>query len=674
MPSSKLLALALGLFAVNVSAYPRPGGQDLSTVTAPAERRKIDLLPLRTDELFPRLRKRADDLSSLGFQDRLSLFYGANDHNDYSKLHLGNMTLTRGSHPIILLEDFDSLASDIKCTGDKMAIKFNSREAMDYAKKSWGNVSATNYFTMITHHQHTGCGEKETRTPFRIVALDYKPEQSTVILKKEETNWDKTAQNFEFHIGAITHPTVASQHVLSLQAREFRTGERVVHGLTHFGTPIKYLWCNGWGRISFLNFGGNCGYYRVETVVVDAVEDIWGDIDTKPQTLNISSSLGPVKDLFGKPGADTRISCLDCHFNAKSEYRVWLKRTEGGDPTVGFYFKPNIDTQLKLKITAAPALPLMAKDFNLGELALELLVPEYGVQNLAKFLPEALPGPGLEVIGKIGFTITTGFRLNTGSASIRAESVSSSQGGTSIQPKDLHTLDFKGIHEVGEVSLSAEFNPYYRLGLGIGVVLFDGSFKAGVFAGWKFYIRNRFSLCFNDLKNTLKPKVDFMSQFRVDAGVQLILELPFGLNAKWLKSKIVNLIGGNLAWRNIHNHPFRNGTCKGSVWPEDSPTPVTNPDKLLPTKEYTDEELVKAFKRTRLSTATVIEGNCLKWKGTEPVTDKSLSAYPTSGPMAKFAPFLTTKDMQFAMEQVTNGWHTDCSKDWSKVDLAKELA
>ncbi|KAK6543023.1 hypothetical protein TWF694_006953 [Orbilia ellipsospora] len=651
MFSSKLLALTLGLFALDASAYPRPGGEDSGSVSRGP---KINLLPIRSDELYPHLRKRADDLSSLGFQDKLHLFYAAEDEHSYDTLHLGNMTLARGSRPILLLEDFDALTTDIKCSGDNMSIKFSSIEATEYAQKAWGSVSKTKYFTLITHHEHKGCGQKETRTPFRIVAVDYKPKESTAILTREATNWEKTAENFDFHVGTVEHPVVTSQRILALRARDLSPGQERLVGLTVPGTGLKYYFCNTYGRL--WDPFGNCPYYRVESVAVDVVEEIYGPLDSGVQPFKMDKSLGKVKDLIGKPGADTRISCIDCYFKANGNYRAWVKRTDAGQPTVGFFFQPNIDTQLKVKITASPTLPLAQKDFNFGELALRVAVPEYAAQNLVRFLPDAMPGPGIDVRSRISFTVTLGFKLNTGTASIGAGVAS--QDGSTVEAKNLDTVNLQLIKELNELSVIGEINPYYRLGLGVGVSLFDDSFQAGVFAGWMFYLRNRIEVCMNPATTGAKPKFSFSSEYRVDAGIQVFLSTKFAFNLDWVKTKVVGFLGGTLGWKNIHRKVLIPSKCTGSNWET-----VTKPDQMLPQKEYTSQELMAAFKKMRARTARV-EGKCLLYTGTEPTTETSKDDFGGK-------PVVLTKDMQYAYKIVTSGEHKDCSKDWSKENLVK---
>ncbi|KAK6537229.1 hypothetical protein TWF694_011425 [Orbilia ellipsospora] len=587
MHSSLLLAtVTLGLIQFGAHAYP--GQPPVLTAKQP----EINLLPIRADRLFPHLKKRSGDFSALRFQDNLNLFYGKVEDHDQEKLHFGNMTITRGSHPIILLEDFDSLTTEIKCNKNKMSIQFNSEAALKHAENSWGLTSRSNYFTLITHHEHSGCGEDETRTPYRIVAVKFNSGTSTAVLTREISNWDNTAENFELRIKAINHPSVRSlvesgpgSAISDIERRGFldilkHRGLRAL-SFTMPGAVFVYGICN----IPGIRDKAICPYFNVEKVGAELAQDAADSVVTGlkvkeyfsgPYNSGIKSidlKLGdPSKnfDVWGKIGADQHLECIGCYMNSvDGTYEVWAHRYDKKNPEVGFTIRPGIDANIQLKLSALVPIPLAHKDINLiDQLGLGTAMPGYNLQNVARVIPETLPGPGIEFRGKIGFNITAGLKLNTRDALIVARS--KNDGPTELKTYNLERIQFEPHIDFKEIKIIGEANPYYRLGYGFGFEFFDEAVKLGIFGGINVFIRNSLSLCIQPSSASMLNGA-VKSEFRVDAGAEIFFDFPL-FDRKWFQrwclDKLMNI--SPFTRKNYYHKTLADvGTCIGS-----SPLPI----------------------------------------------------------------------------------------------------
>ncbi|RVD81286.1 uncharacterized protein DFL_009155 [Arthrobotrys flagrans] len=73
-----------------------------------------------------------------------------------SLVHLVNVTVQKPdpNHPLILLEDVDTLTQSIKCTGDKMALEFKDKNAMEYAIKQWDWLQLSTLEAPVTPAQN----------------------------------------------------------------------------------------------------------------------------------------------------------------------------------------------------------------------------------------------------------------------------------------------------------------------------------------------------------------------------------------------------------------------------------------------------------------------------------------------------------------------------------------
>ncbi|KAF3925964.1 hypothetical protein ABW20_dc0106809 [Dactylellina cionopaga] len=166
----------------------------------------IRLPPSRPEDIFPHLRKRADNLSRVELQDELRLTWG---NRGVQGRAVADMTLEKPgpNHPLLALESFDDLTDKITCQdkNQKITLKFKTKEVMDRAITSWDwvNQDTSDYFFLITNH--AGCGPDVDRHPYKVVSVKYDPSALTTVLNTQTTTWNETAQNYKMRIGG-NHP------------------------------------------------------------------------------------------------------------------------------------------------------------------------------------------------------------------------------------------------------------------------------------------------------------------------------------------------------------------------------------------------------------------------------------------------------------------------------------
>lgn len=89
---------------------------------------------------------------------------------DDGQLLLANMTLyAPDGLPIILMERFEGLTSAVDCKGDdgRMSLTFKSRQAYDYALKTWQIINEDDDKQFLLIANHDGCGPDDERQPYK---------------------------------------------------------------------------------------------------------------------------------------------------------------------------------------------------------------------------------------------------------------------------------------------------------------------------------------------------------------------------------------------------------------------------------------------------------------------------------------------------------------------------
>ena len=92
------------------------------------------------------------------------------EHADDGQLLFANMTLYASDGlPIVLMERFEGLTSKVDCKGDDgaMSLVFKSKDAYDYALKTWQYINDKDDEQFLLIANHDGCGPDDERQPYK---------------------------------------------------------------------------------------------------------------------------------------------------------------------------------------------------------------------------------------------------------------------------------------------------------------------------------------------------------------------------------------------------------------------------------------------------------------------------------------------------------------------------
>ncbi|KAK6542115.1 hypothetical protein TWF694_007882 [Orbilia ellipsospora] len=208
----------------------------------------VDMVPIREETLIPpHLQKRGDIPSKFELKQNITLMYGGDVVKN--QIYLANMTLYAPDpdHPLIMMENFDDLASHIECglSQKKISVIFKSKLAMDHAIKAWKwvNSGEVDYFYLIANH--ASCCPTSQRTPYKITGLKMDQTALATELTVEPIEWKQVAGNFELNIGRRNVSQHSKRHFdTSILSKRFFGLDSLAIKLINFlgiAPDIKYM-------------------------------------------------------------------------------------------------------------------------------------------------------------------------------------------------------------------------------------------------------------------------------------------------------------------------------------------------------------------------------------------------------------------------------------------------
>ncbi|KAK6531929.1 hypothetical protein TWF694_003093 [Orbilia ellipsospora] len=531
----------------------------------------LDLRPLREDEIFPHLRKRAEFAhSQLEPQDSIRMVYMGINHEHHARVAEIKIRKPDARHPLLLLENLDSLTKNITCIDrDNMSIEFNSPEAMSRASKAWDfvNRSEDDYFYLITHHHHEGCGNDEERTPFKVVAV--KNDTKSITLTRKETTWSEAAKYFEMNIDTVKNPNHPEQQLIERRAHLER--RKICGEFTEFWSLDWWscMWkreaqdCCHSARVSSKGCSQiecSVGTNIAETTeaVAQAVDKLSAEVvkgigklielipldklnwESKVHTFGQTTGIKNIQQRLPKGQVgfiNVQADCVGCHLNMSISTGVYAKADESGF-SAGIRIRPRIAGKLELQVDGAIQ---AGYDLNALDQFVNYLDKGDKVTKFIKFSPDVLNGFGISFTGKVAANFTTGLSFDAGDSAQIELNVGNGQGkpgNWNVKP----TADSWFRPHSFDASLT--ISPYFRLGVGVGVELFNDngktsipglksiqSVKYGAWAGYRFYDENIIKYNYIPAggvcgKSDITSGVGFTSQFKVDRGYRVVNTLP----------------------------------------------------------------------------------------------------------------------------------------------------
>ncbi|KAK6352334.1 hypothetical protein TWF730_009163 [Orbilia blumenaviensis] len=558
-----LTLLSLGLLSVRAQAAEWHTPSSHGT-------RSIKHLPIREEYLKPHLQKRADDVSRLFPQNQIQMYFGRAISDAH--LRVSDMTIKNKDHPMILLENFDDLTESIVCTGgdQEITLKFKTRDGMNAAIAAWDwvNDKEADYFTLITHHHHTGCGPDEERMPYKVTDVKYDETNLKAVLTKEKASWDETLRTFDMTIDTVDHP------MKNLDKRFLGVD------LT---SPFRSLARSVCGGKS-----GTCSTivgYVITPPIVRAIQGVGDTIETGVQLLGDgvkkTMQINWGKDdpnheesfteLFKAPaGIDIsgKVACKGCYLKGDVNLKVEIRRINGETlPSIVADFASTVKGRLAMSLTGTVGKEM---DFNIGALVGNTLLAEDQVDKIIKVVPEVALGPGLLLKAEASTSVELP-PVDIDMKDFKFQ-VSFGLSGPSFELPPVPENSFKksadfrwtGIDWTGEVDI------YNRVGFGLGVEFLGGDgpiplgmdpgTKVGIFAGIEDRLDNavKGTHCEGEEANKSvttiinTDKITVSSEYKLNVRLRPMLELELG---NWFKSGFINgqieqttkdLIGGQL--------------------------------------------------------------------------------------------------------------------------------
>ncbi|KAF3159045.1 hypothetical protein TWF788_004031 [Orbilia oligospora] len=216
-PSFPSVALCLGLGGAQVLAF-------FGEVPSHALKDPINVPPIRTEELYPHLRKRDEDWSRFNLQDEVKLLWA---HNNQDGKVVFDMDIQKPDqkHRLLALEELDTFTESIVCKEPTITLKFRSEAAIGRAEKEWGwiNGADTDYFYLIANHD--GCGPDAMRHPYKVVQVDNDAKNLTTTFTTQNVDWEEVTPNHKMSIGTSPHIRRTSASDTSAPARIMRREE-----------------------------------------------------------------------------------------------------------------------------------------------------------------------------------------------------------------------------------------------------------------------------------------------------------------------------------------------------------------------------------------------------------------------------------------------------------------
>ncbi|EPS45800.1 hypothetical protein H072_253 [Dactylellina haptotyla CBS 200.50] len=155
------------------------------------------------------------EFSEIHTRDQPGIFWlQSRDHIDRNNV---TNTTSANKQPdqkpeLFSLESVEDLTDSIKCNGpNEIALKFKTKEAMEYAISTWSNQTSKNssqpeYFYLVADHE--GCRPDVAKHPHKVISLDCNIPRLTAVFKTEDTTWDETSKKYEMTVFTYEHGPV----------------------------------------------------------------------------------------------------------------------------------------------------------------------------------------------------------------------------------------------------------------------------------------------------------------------------------------------------------------------------------------------------------------------------------------------------------------------------------
>ncbi|KAF3925096.1 hypothetical protein AA313_de0209325 [Arthrobotrys entomopaga] len=185
-------------------------------------------------------------------------------------------------------------------------------------------------------------------------------------------------------------------------------------------------------------------------------------------------------DNFKKDTEFFTADCVGCHADGHLLINTTAKVREGVRTVTDISVETKVKGRLGIELNVRGS---MEYDFNIINTFFKAAVPLSGIPEMAEVDPKFIPGPGFRAYGQFEGKIDFGFEFDV---DIRQSFKVEGLGEDGRKPDDpvSNRLDIKPFADASLIA-NATLEPYFRIGLGIGISILDEKVSAGFFAGYQ---------------------------------------------------------------------------------------------------------------------------------------------------------------------------------------------
>ncbi|KAF3904237.1 hypothetical protein ABW21_db0208923 [Orbilia brochopaga] len=354
-----------------------------------------------------------------------------------------------------------------------MAVKFKTKEAIEYATKKWGQaVEGGKSFYMITHPDHTTCHvetKSMQRTAFEIKSVNKDEATSTIILAKITAPWEKVARNMDLTLENIEAP--------AKRRKRANEGVAVHRKSIHHPTQIRRL------KRSIEAREEDSDSSMFDSLK-QAIAQLFPEAVLVPLSAGSPDPSNKVRIITGenfKPGAEFfTADCVGCYAEGNLLLNTTAQVREGVRVVTNINLATKVKGKLGIELTVRG---FVQYDFNIINAFFKAAVPFSSIPGIAEIDPTFLPGPGFRVYGSFEGKIYFGFDFDI---DIHQSLKVTGTGDDAQKPNDPipNKMDIKPFADATLIA-NGTFEPYFRVGIGLGVSVLNEKVAAGLFVGYR---------------------------------------------------------------------------------------------------------------------------------------------------------------------------------------------
>ncbi|EPS36131.1 hypothetical protein H072_10321 [Dactylellina haptotyla CBS 200.50] len=434
----------------------------------PVPNKRVVLVPIRARQLYPYLSKRDDDLSVLDPKDTITLNFGGIVSSNHAQRARVKIYKPDSHHSLLALEGFDHLTSTVVCKKDELTLKFKSKAAMEYAVKKWHQtVTGGNSFYMIAHPDHKTChtGSKNMeRTAFDIKSIRDDSKSMTVTLSKVAAPWKKVAANMDISLKNYAGP-VKGGNSTKIHKNEPRPYQNRVARIK------RELEARADDASFFDDLKQSVVQAFPEAVLIPLSA---GNSDPSNKARIIQS------ENFKQDAEFFTADCVSCYAEGSVNVNTDAQVRDGVRTVTAINVETKVKGRLGIELNIRG---FMQYDFNIINTFFKTAVPFSNIPGIANINPTFLPGPGFRIYGTFEGKINFGFDLDVDIT----QNIKISGSGEDGQKPEEPTANKMDITPFADVTLSGNgtFEPYFRIGVGLGVSVLEETASAGFFVGYR---------------------------------------------------------------------------------------------------------------------------------------------------------------------------------------------